>query len=182
MREPWRVDPLTWRTYVRTLTDPLDPREAERLRDAFEDRGTGDASDSALVRSGMRGHRDPGELSEDGRAVFRLLTATDPDGAEAALRLRPPSFQARLTAMSPASYLDDIEAPLIVLLHDRYDAVIPVGESRRLGSALSGRAGARYTELGLRHLDPTRLSPLRLARELPRFYRAMYPLFRQAMA
>ncbi len=69
-----------------------------------------------------------------------------------------------------------------MLLHDRYDPVIPVGESRRLWAALSGRAGARYTELGFRHLDPTRLSPLHLVRELPRFYRAMLPIFLRAVA
>jgi hypothetical protein len=107
--------------------------------------------------------------------------AAGPAGAETALRLLPPSFQARLDALSPLGRVREIEAPLIVLLHDRYDPVIPVGESRRLWAALSGRAGARYTELGFRHLDPTRLPALRLVRELPRFYGALYPLFRQAM-
>jgi hypothetical protein len=181
-REPWQVDPLTWKVYVRSLTDSLQPGEAQRLRDAFEDHLSSDAPNSAIVRSPTPEHLDPGGLSEDGRAVFRLLPAADPDGAETALRLLPPSLRARLTAMSPVGYVNDIEAPLIVLLHDRHDPVIPVGESRRLRSALSGRAGVRYTELGFRHLDPTRLSPIRLARELPRLYLAMYPLFRRAMA
>ena len=98
------------------------------------------------------------------------------------MRLLPPFIQKRLTAMSPAEYVNDIDAPLIVLLHDRYDPVIPVGESRRLVSALSGRAGLHYTEMGFRHLDPTKLLSARLARELPRFYLAMYPIFRLAMA
>jgi hypothetical protein len=181
-REPWAVDPLTWKVFVRSLTDPLTPGDARRLREAFGDRFTWDASGSAVVRSPMRGPLDPGELSEDGRAVHRLLAATDPHVAEAALHLLPPSIRARLTALSPVGYLDDIEAPLIHVMHDRYDPVIPVGESRRLLDALSGRAGVRYTELGFRHLNPTRLSPLRLAWELPRFYRAMYPVFRRAMA
>jgi hypothetical protein len=180
--EPWPVDPLTWNVYVRTLTDSLHPRDAQRLRDAFAGHVARDASKPVAVQSPPRGRLDPGDLSEDGRAVLRLLTATDPDGAERALHRLPPSIQARLTAMSPVGYVNDIEAPLIHFLHDRYDPVIPVGESRRLWSALSGRAGVHYTELGFRHLDPTRLSPLRLARELPRFYLAMYPVFRQAMA
>ena len=38
----------------------------------------------------------------------------------------------------PLHYLRDIRAPLIVLLHDRDDPVIPVGESRRLRDALAG--------------------------------------------
>ena len=46
--------------------------------------------------------------------------------------------------------------------HDRADHVIPVGESRRLWAAMSGRPGARYTEMGLRHLRiPSGWSPLR---------------------
>ena len=45
----------------------------------------------------------------------------------------------------------------------------PVGESRRLWSALSPRPGASYREMGLRHLRmPGGLSPLRLVREIGR--------------
>ncbi len=84
--------------------------------------------------------------------------------------------------MSPMTYLSDIRAPLIVLLHDRRDHIIPVSESRRLWSALSGRPGASYTEMGLQHLDPTRLSPLRLVRELPKLYFAVFPLYRRTTA
>jgi hypothetical protein len=168
-REPWVVDPLTWRVYVRSLTEALPPEEAQCLREAF-----------AVQRH--RGTLDPAALSAVGRAVLRLLAATDPVAAEAALRRLPPAFRARLAALSPESYVGQIEAPLIVLLHDRYDPVIPVGESRRLSAALSRRPGVRYTELGFRHLDPTRLSPRRLARELPRLYLALYPLFHRAMA
>jgi dienelactone hydrolase len=181
-REPWQVDPLTWRVCVRSLTAALPAGEAQRLRNAFEDHPNRDAAQVGTVRAPTRALLDPAGMTEGGRAVLRLLTAADPDGAEAALRLLPPAVQARLTAMSPLGFVDEIEAPLIVLLHDRYDPVIPVGESRRLWAALSGRAGARYTELGFRHLDPTRLSPLRLARELPRFYGAMLPIFRREVA
>jgi hypothetical protein len=48
---------------------------------------------------------------------------------------------------------------------------------------LAGRGGVRYTELTVfKHLDPTRghPSPIALARELVRFARAIYPLFRWA--
>jgi len=81
-------------------------------------------------------------------------------------------------------YLKDIHAPLMVLLHDRGDPVIPVGESRRLQSALSGRAGVHYTELLFQHLDPTkrRLPLFRLVRQLGKFFLSMYPVFRQAVA
>ena len=107
------------------------------------------------------------------------------DEAEAALRRLPTALEERLTAMSPLHYLADLHAPLIMLLHDRDDVVVPVGESRRLRDALAGRSGVRYTEFTVfRHMDPTKGKPsaIALARELVRFGRAIYPLFRQAVA
>jgi len=165
--EPWAVDPLTREVFVRSVTDTLVPREAERLRDAF---ATGRAVDRA-------------DLGSDGRAVHPLLSALDRDSAELALRQLPEAMRDRLDAMSPLLHIGDVRAPLILVGHDRDDPVIPVGESRRLASALSGRAGAEYTEYAMfQHADPTKrkLSPLRLARELRRFYLSLYPMFRQA--
>ena len=91
----------------------------------------------------------------------------------------------RLDAMSPLQHVDDIKAAMIIVGHDRDDVVVPVGESRRLASALSGRPGAAYTEYGMfQHADPTKrhLSPLRLVSELRHFYLSLYPMFRQAVA
>jgi hypothetical protein len=170
VRTPWPVDPLTRKVYVHSVTALLEPREAERLRAAF-----GDA----------HGQLDGSSMSEDGRAVAPLLTALGADEAEAALHRLPAALQERLSAMSPLHHLADLCAPLIVLLHDRDDVVIPVSESRRLRRALADRAGVRYTEFTVfRHLDPTkaRPAPFALARELVRFARALYPLFRHAVA
>ncbi len=75
--------------------------------------------------------------------------------------------------------------PIIVLLHDRDDVVVPVGESRRLRDVLAGRGRVDYTEFTVfKHLDPAKgkPSPIALARELVRFGRAIYPLFEQAAA
>ncbi len=166
-REPWVVDPLTRTVFVRSLTDHLATSEAALLRDACMERG-------GLV--------DQDALSQEGRLVCPLLTALDADAADAALRRLPPALQGRLTAMSPLAYLADAHAPLLVFLHDRGDAVVPVGESRQLQSALAGRAGVRYTELGFQHLSPYGMAPLRLVRELGKFYRAVYPVFRRAVA
>jgi dienelactone hydrolase len=166
-REPWPVDPLTRQVYVRSMTDLLAPAEAELLR-------------RALARPD--GHADRDALSADGQAVYPLLTSLEADAAEAALRRLPPAMRARLDAMSPMAYLGDLHAPLLIVFHDRGDALIPVAESRRLWAALAGRAGVRYTELGFQHLNPAGVSPLRLAREIARFYRAIYPLFRQTVA
>ena len=166
-REPWRVDQLTRKVFIHSLTAWLEPGEAEQFREAFGNEG---------------GHLDGSGLSADGQAVYSLLTARDADDAETALDHLPPAMRERLAALSPVNYLKDIHAPLIVLLHDRGDQVIPVGESRRLYAALAGHAGAHYTEMEFQHLDPVKgkLPLSRLVRELGKFFRAVYPMFRQA--
>jgi len=166
---PWAVDQLTRTVYVRTLTDVLEPGEAERLRTACAERG---------------GSLDGCDLSTEGLAVYSLLTALDTSAVEAALDRLPTAMRERLEAMSPIRHLRDIHAPLILLAHDCDDPVIPIGESRRLVAALDGRAGVRYTEFRMfKHLDPSkvRLPLVALARELAKFYRAVYPMFRQAV-
>jgi dienelactone hydrolase len=167
--QPWQVDPLTHKVFVHSLTALLEPGEAERLQSAF---------------SNERGHLDSGGLSADGQAVYALLTAREEDDVETALRCLPLSMRERLDAMSPLNYLQDIHAPLIVQLHDKGDQVIPVGESRRLHAALAGHAGVHYTEMQFAHLDPVKgkLPLFRLVRELGKFFRAVYPMFRQAVA
>ena len=169
VREPWRVDQLTRKVFVHSLTALLEPGEAQLLRKACTDQG---------------GHLDSRDLSEDGQAVYRLLTALSVNEAETALHRLPLAMQDRLAIMSPMNYLKDIHAPLIVLLHDRGDQVIPVGESRRLLSALAGRAGVHYTEMLFQHLDPVkgRLPLFRLVQQLGKFFLAVYPVFRQAVA
>lgn len=173
-REPWVVDQLTRRVFVHSITALLEPDEAERLREEYANR----------VFAEVSAHFDPRGLSADGQAVYALLSAPDHTAAEAALRGLPAAMQQRLVALSPLNYLADIHAPLVTLLHDRGDQVIPVGESRRLVSAFNGRAGVQYTEMQFSHLDPVkgRLPLHRLLRELGKFFRAVYPLFRQAVA
>lgn len=168
-RVPWAVDPLTRKVFVRTPTATLPPSEAELLRSSCADPG---------------GYTDQ-PLSADGCAIYRLLTAQNMDEAALALALLPAAIRQRLDAISPLRYLPDIHAPLIVFSHDQDDLVISVDESRRLHTALSGRAGVHYTEFAMfQHADPTKrkLSPVRLAQELGKFYRYVYPVFRQAVA
>jgi hypothetical protein len=165
VREPWSVDPLTRKVYVHSLTALLEPDEAERLRAAFAD------PDGRLIDATM---------SDDGQAVLPLLTTLSADEAAAALRRLPIALQQRLTVLSPLHYVNDLHAPLVVLLHDRDDAVVPVGESRSLRDALAGRSGVGYTEFTVfRHMDPSKgkPSPMALVRELARFARAIYPIF-----
>ena len=99
-----------------------------------------------------------------------------------ALDQLPSDMKPLLTAMSPMTYLNDIRAPLVILLHDRRDHIIPVSESRRLWSALSSRPGARYTELGFQHLIRQSCPRFGSLRELPKLYSAIFPLFRRTTA
>jgi len=130
------------------------------------------------------GSLDVSRLSAEGRSVHALFANPSPAAAAAALKLLPSTMQDRLASLSPVNHLAGLRAPLITVLHDVGDQVIPIGESRRLISALDGRVGLLYTEMQFQHLDPTRgrLPPLRLAREFGKFFRAVLPLFRQAVA
>jgi dienelactone hydrolase len=167
--ELWRVDPLTYKVFVHSVTALLEQDEAEQLRNAF------------LNGNELPAHQD---LSADGQVVYSLLTALDQEEAETALRCLPANMQDRLTALSPINYLKDIHAPLIIMLHDQGDQVIPVGESRRLRSAFGGHAGVHYTEMQFQHLDPVKgkLPFFRLIRELGKFFLAVLPMFRQTVA
>ncbi len=165
----WQVDPLTRKVFVNSITAWLEPDEAQRLRSAFEN-GKSEFNDA--------------NLSLDGKAVYSLLIAASAEEADEALHCLLPSMQKRLHMMSPIHYLKDLHAPLINILHDIGDPVIPVDESRRLHAALFDRAEVGYTEMRFQHLDPVKgkLPLFRLLRELGKFFLAVYPLFRQTTA
>lgn len=180
-RQPWPVDQLTRRVFVHSLTAPLDPAEADWFR-AAERR--------ALADGGVQGRILPPDpppmpLSPPGQRLYDLLTAPTHAAAADALRCLPPDFQQRLDAMSPLTHLSGasrgIRAPLITLLHDRGDNLIPISESRQLAEALKDHPGLRFTEMNFSHLDPTkgRLPLGRLLREFAKFYRALSPIFYQ---
>ncbi len=161
-REPWQVDQLTRKVIVRSLTAELEPDEAELLRATF---------------SVGEGQLEIDKLSQNGRAIYLLLTNPDPEEAKRIIEQLPLAFRNRLFSISPINYLKYIQYPLIILLHDREDTVIPVGESQRLWARLSSRAGVHYTELQFQHLNPAKIPIFQLARELVKFYIALYPLF-----
>jgi hypothetical protein len=167
IRERWEVDPLSRKVYVHSMTAVLDAEEATKLREAFAD---------------PTGQLDSSELSELGQVIAPLLVEMSSEQAESEFSRLPPELQARFDAMSPMSYLEDLEAPLISLMHDRDDPVIPPSESEALRDALADRPGLRYTEfIMFKHLDPTKvqLHLLPLLRELGRFVLALYPTFRR---
>ncbi len=162
-RELWKVDQLTHKVLVHSLTAELHSEEAELLRKTFI------AGENSL---------DVNRLSEKGKTIYALLTHPDADGAKSIIDRLPTDFLEKLSAMSPINHINNIKSNSIILLHDRGDNVVPVGESRRLHAALNSRSGVRYTELQFQHLNPAKLPVFRLVRELTKFYKAVYPLFR----
>jgi len=166
-REPWKVDQLTRKVFVQSMTAWLQPAEADTLR--------GFATDGSTAL-------ELAELSEEGQAVYALLAQPDPGAAEIALQRLPEVMQEKLTALSPLTYIHDLHPPLFIHLHDIGDQVIPVGESRRLQAALKDRSGIHYTEMNFSHLDPVKgkLPFLKLIREFWKLFKAIYPIFWQA--
>ena len=116
-------------------------------------------------------------------SVTAMLGPTESEPLlEATFQALPATLQERLTRMSPVHHVGGLRAPLIVLLHDRHDPVIPVTEARQLRDALAGHGELHYTEFTVfKHLDPTKGKPaaVPLAREMVRFAHAIYPLFRR---
>jgi hypothetical protein len=168
-REPWAVDPLTRKVYVHTLTAHLVPNEAARLREAMAE---------------PDGTIDPAGLSLEARQILPLLARPTTGEVDQAIVGLPATIRNRLDAMSPEHYLPELHAPLVVLMHDHDDPVIPRTESLRLRDALASRPALRYTEFVMfKHLDPSRVKMRlpALLRELGRFYLALYPIFRQAV-
>jgi hypothetical protein len=188
-REPWVVDQLTRKVFVHSVTETLEPAEAERLRDAFAERS---APVEQRGPAELAAPFDGSGLSPEGAAVCALLTARSAEEAEEALRRLPAGMRARLDALSPVNYLKDLRGPRITLLHDVGDGVIPIGESRRLyaaaavamATAVEGQAAVDFTEMHFTHLDPTKgkLPFFQLVSAFAKFFFAVLPVFRQTTA
>lgn len=93
------------------------------------------------------------ELSAEGRAVYALATAEDPERVPALIEALPADIRGELAALD-LSRLDLRTLPgEIRLLHGRDDPVIPFTESRRLaGSLPPGRTRLTITD-GLLHAE-----------------------------
>ena len=163
-RKPWQVDQLTRRVFVYSLTADLEPVEAERLRSAF----TVSAAGPELS-----------DLSPEGRRVQAVLAAKGEPDAQAALGELPEEMRRRLDQLSPVRYLHDVHAPVVAILHDEGDQVVPISESRQIQAAMGERTGLRYTVMHFSHLDPAkgRLPLPKLLHEFVNFFRGILPLF-----
>jgi len=102
--------------------------------------------------------REVGQLHAEGRRVFDLLTARDPDLAVRSLETLPPRLSRYLDALSPRGRMGLVRARLI-LAHGRDDNMIPYTESL----AVAAEAGIG-PDVHLEILDSFRHVDLRLER------------------
>ena len=132
-RTPWEPNPFTLRILANELIEPLDnPSDAEVLTRHYLYDQPATAPELAA-------------LSTSGRTVARLLDGVEPQGAEKLYSTLPSGFHEDLARMSPSTHVGDIQAKLLVM-HDRYDLLVPATESRRLSQATRVRVKVRYTE------------------------------------
>ena len=111
-------------------------------------------------------------LDGHARAVYDVLTNTDPTRAAALYARLPAAQRAGLRFVSPAAHIDGLVAP-IFLMHDRGDELIPYVESRRFRAALLEAGRAPYaSEFDIfKHVDPTRGGkPLVVARDMVKLF------------
>ena len=166
--EPWNPDKLSVEVVTTHLVEGLpDPGERHLLAQMFID--------------GVEGIEiEPGDLSSEARAVFRLLERPSLEDAQGLLAELPSGTLDSLMLISPRTHIDRLKARVLIM-HDREDPLVPSEESRRLADALSNRGNLHHTEFSLfQHLDPTKpVSPPEYARELLKLFVHMYNVMRE---
>ena len=137
-----------------------------------------------LTRRYVNGHtvssEELGGLSPQGHMIVRLLDGVSLEEAKTLYGLLPSSKRRELAQISPATYISDVRARVLVL-HDYNDKMVPSSESRRLMEALKSRGNIRYTEVrSFDHATVDRSSVLAYLGDAVRLYRHMYEILRVA--
>ena len=153
---PWPPDPLVRSVVTKNLVAAVpEPSRRETIDAALN----GDAAALAA----LDGHA---------RAVYDVLTNTDPARAAALYARLPAAQREGLHFVSPAAHIDGLVAP-VFLMHDRGDELIPYVESRRFRAALREAGRSPYaSEFDIfKHVDPTRGGkPLVVARDMVKLF------------
>ena len=168
VRTEWEPEALTLRVIGNELIETLDsPGDVEFL--------------TGFLLNDMDAH--PGELevlTPQGQTVAQFLRGVGPEEAEALYETLPSSFHAVLAGISPASYVQDIRARLLVM-HDRNDLVVPAAESRRLVEASPDWVRVRHTELlAFEHITPSEGGIRTVLGQAAQLYPHMYEIIRIA--
>ncbi|MBI4299487.1 MAG: dienelactone hydrolase family protein [Chloroflexi bacterium] len=165
--EPWQPDPLTVEVITRHLIEGLeDEPERQLLTRLFV------AQEVGLALA-------PETLSPQALAVYKLLKGATLEDTEKLIESLPGATKKNLRRLSPSTNLESLKARILIM-HDREDNLVPVGESRRLADALDNRGGVYYTEFSFfQHVDPTRrVSPVVFVREASKLFLHLYRILR----
>ena len=141
-------------------------------------------SDKSLIEQILSGQdsltkNQVGDLSEEGKRVYKLLTGTSLLEARELINQLPEEFQDDMRAVSPASNVGDIKARILIM-HDASDNNVPPEESRRFFEALKGREDVTYTEFAFfNHMDPGRdVGPLTWMGDVYKLFMHLYSIIR----
>ncbi len=116
-----------------------------------------------------------GMLGPEGRAVYELLTNTDPSRTPGLIQRLPPSVLSELRALDLENKnLQNLEAQLI-LIHGRDDTLIPYTESLALTSAVGRKRANSFIINDLEHVE----LDLRSVRDLYNLWQATYLLLQE---
>lgn len=95
-----------------------------------------------------------GTLGPEGRAVYALITNTDPERTTALLAALPPAIRAEMDALDLAGRDLSGLGARFVLIHDANDRIIPAGHTLRLAAALPAGAASVFLIDSLDHAEP----------------------------
>ena len=166
--EPWEPYHFTVRVLANELIDTLEgtPDKEVMQRHYLEDQQTGPADLSGLSPQAM--------------TIARLLDGVEPQEAQRLYATLPEDFRKTMSDMSPSTHIGELRARLL-LMHDRYDELVPVAESRRLLDATRSQNDVRYTEfVAFEHTVPGEGGILTRLGQAFRLYRHMYEVIRLA--
>jgi pimeloyl-ACP methyl ester carboxylesterase len=116
---------------------------------------------AALAQAAARRMRDPeapigpliDRLTPEGRSLFDLLTATDPDRVDDLIARLPATARRQLDDLSPRNMALSRLAGRLILIHGAEDTLVPYTESLAIGAAAT-RAELFIVD-DFSHIDPS---------------------------
>jgi len=146
---PWKPVKKTVEVFQNDMLAYLPVQDAEVLR-------------GALSRGALHAVQ-PGQLSQDGYIVWRILNKGTSEEIRALFEDLSPSRRAEFNCCSPSEYLRELSAP--VFIASAFDAYIPVSESFQLADALGQQAKFTPFKIFVHTVPSADLPPLELVRE-----------------
>jgi len=133
---PWDRDQLTYRVFRNHLLEGISNIGDRMLLDRILiDHEQVDQAQIAL-------------LSNEGKAVYRLLQGATYEETNYLVTQLSPSTKEFLRKISPSTNVANLKARVLIM-HDRSDKLVPSEESRRLADAVTDKTDTYFTEFSL---------------------------------